>query len=375
MSSSQKTYPNQVGGQIMLKKQIEQTIRRTAAGRTLTSEGMSFLKCAFAPPDFSFTGDNGIPDGVTVRRNVYKHRLTSAFTFAASTDYYFLILPTPGYAYWVASVAAGTPIVAATVFQGVPYADYARLYGTLGQETNNVVKYRYVSNVMEFVPTANQMTWSGNLQVFKTPITSNIKRDVAFAGQIDLGLSGIESLNATNADMYQAPFTDGAYSMATSSEQTFKFTPIWESEQALPNTFQAGDFGQLAVTTNNPAGGVPGLADNFDCICFKVSGVTATETGYLRTWACVEYTPQITSLLFNSSGCSDVADPLALEIYREVAKMLPIAVCYKDNNMFWERVLGAIKALTAAGVALPGKYGMISGGANAIITGIEGLLR
>lgn len=93
-------------------------------GPRLTSAGVSFLKCAFAPPDFTSTGVTGIPDNFRGLTLLKKHRYNTTFNCAASNDYYIILPPVPGVAYYSTYVGAGGAIPSTTVFTPTYYTDY-----------------------------------------------------------------------------------------------------------------------------------------------------------------------------------------------------------------------------------------------------------
>ena len=66
-------------------------------------------------------------------------------------------------------------------------------------------------------------------------------------------------------------------------------------------------------------------------------------------------------------------DAVALRAYREIMLSLPISVTSAENEAFWRRVLTILRAITSVGSRVPGPYGMISGGANAVLSGINTL--
>jgi len=370
-------YSKQVGALEPNLQSMMTAIVANRRGRKITEKGMAFLKCAFAPPDFAFTGDAGIPDGNPVRRVLYKHRLTTGITLPPGRDVYYILAPIPGFSYFTADVPAGTPILFNTVFTGVPYADFASLFGTVGQEANIVTKYRHVSNVIEFVPTANQMTWSGNVQVWKATLGLVLRRNPAILADptaVEYAITGLNSCNASNADMYQMPYPAGLYACSTKNSADFIYEDIIENQNTIPSTlFGGSDFGSFVSFAG--ALGIPGLSNNFDSIIIKFSGVTANETGFLRTWSCVEYTPVSNSVLYNTAAVNPCHDQVALELYDELAKMLPIAVSYKDNENFWRRCLAVIRALSLAGSSLPGQYGLASSGVNLIANAVDELTK
>lgn len=92
--------------------------RPVPGGRNITTAGFNFLKCAFAPPDFSSTQVTGVPDEFRGMTLLKKHAFTTSLTVAPANDYYILLLPVPGVTMFMATVATGTPILAATQFIG-----------------------------------------------------------------------------------------------------------------------------------------------------------------------------------------------------------------------------------------------------------------
>jgi hypothetical protein len=311
---------------------------------------------------------------------VKKHRLVASQAFStASTDYYFLVLPTPGYAYWTATVATGTPITATTVFTGVPFADCATFFnpgGTAGNSTADIVdKFRYVSNHFELVPTANQMTWSGNVQSWKFPASMFIRQNNlttgAEAGNI-WSISGLQSLNATNADQYTGPFNLGVYAGAYNSGAKFDFSQILEYITAVPATPFAtlGDFGQL----NAPTNGFTGFDNQFESMVVKVTGMGTNvgNTAIIKAWACVEYQALPGNGYYEFQSISP-HDPVALDLYRKIINQLPPGVSFVDNDTFWQRVLQIIRQISGGMSVVPGPYGMAADGVNKISNALEQL--
>lgn len=357
-----------------------QTIKSMIKGgrATISEDGMSFLKCAFAPPDFANSNVRGVPDEFQGKSLVKKHRLVTSQAFSsASTDYYFLVLPTPGYAYWVATVATGTPITATTVFSGVPFADCATFFnsgGTAGNSTADIVdKFRFVSNHFELVPTANQMTWSGNVQCWKFPsalfIRQNNLTTGAEAGNL-WSVSGLQSLNATNADQYTGPFNLGVYSGAYNTSSKFDFSQIVEFVTAVPSTPFAllGDFGQLSAPTH----GFTGFDNQFESMVVKVTGMGTNvgNTAIIKSWACVEYQALPGNGYYEFQSLSP-CDKVALDLYRKIINQLPPGVSFVDNESFWQRVLQIIRQVSGGLSVIPGPYGMAAGGVNKISDALE----
>jgi hypothetical protein len=331
----------------------------------LSDAGIAFLKCAFAPPDFTGTSVGGVPDDFRGLSLVVKHRLVTPITFSATTDYYILLLPTPGYSYWVATTAAGVAPTAATTWTGVQYSDYGSFFGTGGGQTvaNQVDSFRIISNHFEVIPTVNQMTWSGNIQSWKLPIEFVIRPPVTDITATNLfAITGLNGVLSTQANMYTGPFIMGLYTATYSSNPQFRFQDIIEglAGTTIPSVVSASDFGSLTVPT---AGAFPGLDNGFESMCIKITGITANETAILKTWSCVEYKVVPNSVLYNFASISP-CDPLAIRLYREIILELPVGVPFDQNESFWKRVLGIINTLTGLGANLPGGYGLAARGLN-----------
>jgi hypothetical protein len=326
----------------------------------VSPQGDSFLKCAFAPPDFAANDLAGVPDSYQGLSLTKKHKLVLPFTCTANTDVYILLLPTPGNAMWFGQVAAGTPILDSTVFTSVQYTDFATMFGNANTSANQVDKFRFVSNHIEVIPTVNQMTWSGSIQAFKTPITLYIREGGASTADL-WSVTGLNGLNATNANQYTSPFTNGVYSAAYNANCDFAFQPILEGVISVPAVVSAGrDHGVLTAAT-----AFTGFDNSFESLVIKITGVTANQTCIIKTWACVEYQPVAGGVLYEYASHS-VHDELALELYRKIILNLPVGVGYEENDSFWHRVLSIISRVTGVTSLVPGPFGQISRGGNLI---------
>lgn len=353
-----------------------QRAKFSAASKILTSArvsegGLAFLKCAFAPPDFDQTRVQGAPDKFEGQSLVKKHRLVTPETFEAARDVYYILAPVPGVAYFRASVGAGGPIGPATPFQAVHYSDAVSMFGDNTGQTagDKVTKFRYVSSHIEFVPTTNQMTWSGNIQSWKMPISVEVRNAAASTGVY--GLTGLQGCNATNANQYTGPFNLGVYTACYSKASTFEFNPVIEGNPAIPaDLATAGTFGQFVGTTSN----LPGFDNSFDSLVVKVSGVgsNASNTCIIKTWACVEYQVLAGTDLYEYTTFSP-CDELAIAIYKKVVNELPVGVAFTDNEGFWRRVLQIIRNMSGGLSVLPGHYGMAASGVHMLSSAIDAL--
>jgi len=341
--------------------------------KTLSRDGIEFLKCAFAPVDFAVTNVRGVPDNFESMSLVKRHRYVSPFTGHTGLDKYILLLPIPGVAYGFIDKVAGNPIVSNDVIDLVGYADTPAIFGNVsgaeaGDKVNN---FRFISNHIELVNTTNQMSWSGSIQTMKAKIQVALRPSSTAANQ--LTVSGIASLNNFGqTQQYSAPFANGVYAAAYNSSNDFPFTPIYENVNLLPQTIVVRtDYGQLnSIVGNIP---IPGFDNSFETVVIKISGLTSNVSALLKTWACVEYQVVAGSLLYEYQNLSP-CDPIALQVYKEVIKQLPTAVGTADNPDFWERVLKIIKQVSGVGMMLPGPYGAMSTGVNTIASAMESLL-
>jgi hypothetical protein len=212
------------------------------------------------------------------------------------------------------------------------------------------------------------MVWSGNIQAFKIPVQF-IDRppSVPTTGDIrdQYAITGLDGSNGGSmSNMYTGQFIMGLYTACYSSNPDFLFTSILENfvSPTMPLSVGNSDFGQLNFGATG-AGAFPGLDNGFESMCIKISGVSATESCIIKTWACVEYQVLPTSVLYAFIALSP-CDELAMKLYREIILELPVGVPFDQNDGFWKRVLGIINTITGAGSYLPGPYGLASRGLN-----------
>lgn len=339
--------------------------------RKITPAGEAFLKCAFAPPDFAASNPTGVPDDFQGSSLLKKHRYVGNFNCsAANRDYYILLLPSAGgIAYWTANVAAGTPILAATIFDAVTFTDEKSLFPSAAQAADVVTKYRYVSNHIELIPTMNQMSWSGSIQVWKAPITVAMRSSAGADNLYTVG--GLQSCNATNANQYTGPTNLGVYTAAYNAGVKFDFQEVMEGISQVPWAPLGADFGYL----RNLTGCIAGIDPQFDSVIIKISGMGATVTNsfVLKVWSCVEYQVVTGSAVYEYQTLSP-CDAYAMQMYRAIILQLPVGVSFLENEGFWKRVLGIIRGISAPLSMLPGPYGAISSGVNAIAGGIDSLV-
>jgi hypothetical protein len=312
----------------------------------------------------------GVPDEFTGQTLIKKHRYTNALQFGPGTDNYLLFTGTPGIAFWEVNTALGAGFLAATAMNGNAYADYASLFGALGQEANQVTKFRTISQAVEITPTVNEMTWTGSITAWKAPVNQLLRTGSA---SFDYSVVGLQSMNANTNSQYAGSFKDGIYMLSGNSQPNFEFKNILENQSKMPVATGVPDFGQLVGA---PA--VPGLSD-LDAIIIKISVPAggASMTAVLRVWACVEYQVNPSSVLIEYTRASPNYDPIALAKYREVLKQLPIAVPCRENANFWElvkRILASSSAIAGVASSFPGPYGQVAGGYSAMAAALATLM-
>lgn len=363
-------------------KRINKGISTAMSNRRLTSDGVSFLKCAFSPPDFAVTRVLGVPDQYEAGSLVMKHKLNTSLRLINNDDVYILLSPVPGVAFYTLAKPAGTPVLSTDKWLPVAYSEYSNLFGSggFGENTSDIVTgFRYVSNHVELVPTVNQMNWTGSITAIKCPVKLVTRPPDGTSGPNNFyALTGLESANEVNANVYVGPFINGVYSGAFSNNCKFDFCNTIERFDEVPSAISPGDFGQLGKTPSPlfPAvsygAPVTGFDNGFESIILRLQGMTAFNSAILRTWACVEYqvNPGNAFYPLMTTSCED---KLAIELYKKIIKELPVGVTYMDNPDFWKRVLAIIRRISGPLAMIPGPYGLVASGVNSIASGIESL--
>lgn len=347
-------------------------------GHKISADGMKFLKCAFAPPDFAGSDIKGVPDSYNGSSLIKKHRLTQSIVNSAGRDTYLLLLPVPGIACYRIDLAAGANLTSSDQFDPVFYSDCATMFPNGADTTLNFNSFRYISNHIELVPTVNATQWAGSITAWKLPIAVVTRSGIAGVGSGLLTVTGLQAVNATNVNMYSGPICNGIYSGCYSGDSSFRFTNIIDDASSIPSTIQGGDFGRLRtgiMPNSTQAMGVTGFDNAFECLVVKISNNSSTlnNSFVLRSYACVEYKVSPGSALKEFESVSPCEDEEALKLYRAIVNELPVGVHYLDNDTFWQRVLDIIARLGMVGSNLPGPYGMISAGVGGIAAGIRNL--
>lgn len=332
----------------------------------LSKEGSEFLKSAFAPPDFTADGATGIPDGFTGRVLVKKHKLVQPLTFNSGKDYFIVVAPVPGIAYYILETGAGSGFTVTDELLENPYSDTAQLFGPKSgaQSSNKLTGFRIASLCAELVPTTNAMTWSGNIQCFRAPIFQNTSTAGIIAGTAGnaYAVAGLESLNSTIVNMYAAPFNLGVFAAAGNMDKEFEFRPIVEGYDTCPVHLDTTQhFGKLG-RSNGPSP-YTGMGQT-ESIVIRISGLSTTCTALIKTWSCVEYKVNSVEPLYEYTLPSPQEDKLAMDCYRQILLSLPPGVSYFENAGLWERILNVVRTVSGAMSYIPGPYGGIAKGVN-----------
>jgi hypothetical protein len=348
-------------------------------GKTaLTEAGSAFQKCTLAPADFTVnTGFQGIPDdydGLTVSK---AFKLINSFpSYTTGNDVYIVQLPIPGVAYLYGQRAAGN--AGAITLTQVCYDDASTLFGA-GTETNNVEAFRYASNVIEIIPTVNEMTWGGSIQVWKSRVSSvNAVNTTISSGSYSTlyAIDGLGSINSVKASSV-FPFIDGCYVPAFNTESTYQWTPVianfpWaDLNTNISNSAPSARDSIIAFGVGAPINYL-GIG-TFEATFIKIPAAIASQTAVIRSWACVEFQVNPMSIMYDYAHMSPMCDPVALMMVKEFHKSLPAGVCWKDNASFWESFLLWSKRITNIGKLVPGPVGQLMGGFNQLITEGHGL--
>lgn len=355
-------------------RSINKGLRKAIGTNSLTSQGVAFLKCAFAAPDFDGTNVYGVPDDYGGKSMAIRHRAVTPFTFAAGRDYYFLVAPIPGIAFYSLAKASGVPVDPADTWNPTPYSNFQNLFPNNIQGNYVTQKFRMVSSHIELVCTTNNNNWTGSVTAFKLPLQMYEAQNVSATinGVNYYSLSGLDGVINTDADMYSGPFNLGVYGGIYNKGAKFDFHSVLRNQLGLPDggNFNPvnGDWGALAAQ-------IPGFDNNFESYVVKVSGIgtNPNNTCLIRSWSCVEYQFTPGSVMYESQLLHGDCDPVALEVYRKLVLELPIGVSYLDNSNFWNRVLSILSTMGIALSSIPGPYGSIAGGVGAVASGLRQL--
>jgi hypothetical protein len=357
----------------------------------MSAAGISFLKCAFAPPDFSVDPGQGIPDRYNGKTIGIKDCATNSLSFPANTDTYIIIAPVPGYAYFTANATTGT---VPSDFPGVLFPTYTTNFGnsTTGDATagyyntngNNFTDFRYASMAVGLYPSTNYMSFSGSVSVWKADM--NIMTNTVFAitqtlpttatAQVDTTrLAGTQSItNVVPRDNYTENFMKGAFAVAFDQTGNFEWCPFNYRDNYGNNSQASVGTPVRRLTSPNPASQPLTGFGNTETIIIKVATGGTAGSAILKVWNCIEFKARTDTNLYQFASLSPPYDPMALDVYSKVKNQLPVAVCCEQNAFSWQRVLDVLKSIGFLGSHIPGPIGVVSGGIGAISEGLSSLL-
>jgi hypothetical protein len=326
------------------------------------------LKCTTSPNDMEMDSFQGVPD--TYDGRTIAKRFTSVSTYTSPTtalDTYILLAPTPGVAYWTATCTAGSGS-ATLAFAATNYPDATTLF-VPGADAAQVSAFRYASNVIELVPTTNEMTWQGNIQVYKGYI-----EQTSYNGSTSTEttvLTGFEVCNSVKPGAV-FPYNCGVYSVTAPADPIMPWVPIvYDTPYSNISTISAN----RTISFTNSGLNYLGLGKH-EIVLIKLPAVStaSVNSGILRTWACVEFQVNSNSILYDYSRISPPHDPLALELARRFIHENPSAVPFYDNDTFWQRVNAWIIKTTGVLKLIPGRVGAAAGAVNLLSHTIDPML-
>jgi len=367
----------------------------------LSSDGMAFLKCALAPPDFSVDPGKGIPDRFSGRTVTIKDCATTALNFTAGNDTYVVVSPVPGYAYFTASVPIGTT---PGTFTGVPYNTYDSNFGpfnsgTVGNDqltaptSPSFNKFRYASLAAGIYPTSNMMQFAGSISVWKGDISlceiagsadqttdfTAVPPGITTTRLSDVTVHKLAGTNSISSvvprDNYTESFIKGAFAISLDNTGDFEWSdflydPSYASIEGVISagpTPPSGTRQSRAVFNGTAAKPLTGWGNN-ETVIFKISTPAgAVNSATLKVWNCLEMQVNSNSSTYQFSHPSPHMDAAALSAYSMIRNELPVAVPCAQNADFWRRVLSLLRGMFKAASYIPGPVGMVGQGMTALI--------
>jgi hypothetical protein len=277
---------------------------------------------------------------------------------------YVVSLPVPGVAYFYGQVVGG-----ALALTPVYYSDYQSLFPT-GYESTNATNFRYAGQALEFIPTVNQMTWTGSVQVFRGPV--ELSTYAFSASAVALTLNGLSALvNSSKPDAVH-PFNMGCFCVSRQTQHDFPFHQIHPStltSEVAVSVLSSGTSVTLAGTT--PISG----CGSMEAIVYKIPSYSAAGNALtLRSWSLMELQVSSTSSLYEYSHISPAHDPVALSLVKKVYNEVQLCVPFYENEGLWSNIWSFIKQATAMLSFVPGPVGEVATGASLIAEAIDKLV-
>jgi hypothetical protein len=356
----------------------------------ITQTGAAYLKTATAAPDFDNTDCRGIPDDYSGKSVTIKDMWSETISVAAGAKMFIIVPPVPGVTCFTHTLAAGAVFLSNDQFAGrasplianlFDQAAVARVAGDVGgTNTNKVDQGRCVSLSAELVAMDNPFNSFGTIQSFRTPLACvetpqefNVA-PIRGAEKVVTGMDSVVRLgsrgttNASNA--YFQPARHGVYNVSMRGPEEALFWPIDDTESA-----QETHVAWVGAQAPGPVGncvrfiGPSVLWDRaFDSIVFiiDVPAGAPTQTFGFKIWKEFEFKPTFNSFAYQLAGNSAPYDPSALALYKQMARVLPVAVAAKDNPDFWDSILKAVNLGSGLLQGLPGLGGVIARGVHGV---------
>jgi hypothetical protein len=313
----------------------------------------------------------GIPDDFDGPSASYSHRgIFSLPSYTAGNDVYLMQLPIPGMAFWFAQRAAGS-MSGALSFTPFRYDGATTLFPTTYQ-TTNAQKFRYASNVIELVPTVNEMSWGGSIQVWKSKI--------AMTGEPVLGtasstvslvpiMTGWNTLAGAEPSVV-FPFKDGVYVPAFNTDNDYEWTVIPEGftyASLATNQALAADPLDALVTLNTSGSMLFTGLGSFEATIIKLPALPTGQSAVIRCWSCIEYLINPYSILYPFLRNSPQHDVVAMALLKEYRRRIPCGVPFRDNASFWEGFVKWVRGAGRLASFLPGPIGTIGKGVTELV--------
>lgn len=357
----------------------------------LSEDGEAFLKVTTSAPDFEDLAFAGIPDDHSGPTICLKQYVTSTVSAPAGQTTYFIMTPQPEVAYWSTSITDtqagwinGQPIIP-TLFPkaGQIFTNAATLPATNdvgGSNSSQLSAVRMVTSSAELNCLNNSFNQYGSITSFKVPLkvlSENVSPSTVAPRHLEIVVNGIDGLvsRVVGSTAYSEPVRKGVYAIAMNREDEFDFCPIRDNESlhSTHNAYYAA-----------PAAPYPGLRaifdgpltvfdNNFDTIVFRIdvpAGVV-DQSFLLKRWVTFEAEPVFNSLLWDTAHQSPSRDQVALTMYSEINRGLPVAVWASQNPDFWSRVLDIVDEASDVLSYLPGPIGTGAKGVHAIAEALK----
>jgi hypothetical protein len=225
---------------------------------------------------------------------------------------------------------------------------------------------------MEVVNNDPDITVAGSISVLKGKFA--LSRDQSG----DVFITGGFNIPGTREQAGSSwKWKDGAYAVGLNTQPDFEFQSLINPEYAITSpgvktdnslnfsAFTLLDNGGLSTECQSLVG-----IGSLEGIIFKVSGYASgqmpvgtvpiyTTNFTIRTWQTNEYKVNPTDFIYRLTSASPPEDKRAMDNYREMISVAPVAVRARDNDNFWKTMLSMLgKASSFLGSIIPGGWGL-----------------